>query len=57
MIRSKAVPPKAAMQSLKIRIASKNGRVQMSALGVSQILGLAAVDSSGDGEPALGGLA
>lgn len=35
MIRSKAVQPKLAMQSLKRRVASKNGRVQMYALGVS----------------------
>ena len=35
VIRSKAVQPKAAMQSLKRRVASKNGRVQMYALGVS----------------------
>jgi growth factor-regulated tyrosine kinase substrate len=35
MIRSKTIPPRAAMQSLKSRIANKNGRVQMSALGVS----------------------
>lgn len=37
MIRSKAVQPKIAMQSLKRRIASKNGRVQMYAIGVSDI--------------------
>lgn len=36
MIRSKTVPPKIAMQSLKLRVAGKNGRVQMSALGVSR---------------------
>lgn len=35
MIRSKAVQPKLAMQSLKRRVGSKNGRVQMYALGVS----------------------
>ncbi|WVR07579.1 hypothetical protein IAU60_004621 [Kwoniella sp. DSM 27419] len=35
MIRSKAVLPKVAMQSLKRRIASKNGRVQMYALGLT----------------------
>ncbi len=35
LIRSKAVLPKPAMQSLKKRVASKNGRVQMYALGVS----------------------
>ena len=35
LIRSKAVQPKPAMQSLKKRVASKNGRVQMYALGVS----------------------
>ncbi|WVQ81885.1 vacuolar protein sorting-associated protein 27 [Cryptococcus sp. DSM 104549] len=34
MIRSKAVLPKIAMQSLKRRIASKNGRVQMYAIGL-----------------------
>ena len=37
MIRSKAIQPKMAMQSLKKRIASKNGRVQMYAIGVSDI--------------------
>lgn len=36
LIRSKAVQPKPAMQSLKRRIASKNGRVQMYAMAVSQ---------------------
>ncbi|WRT68369.1 uncharacterized protein IL334_005345 [Kwoniella shivajii] len=35
MIRSKAVLPKMAMQSLKRRIAGKNGRVQMYALGLT----------------------
>ncbi|WWD19042.1 hypothetical protein CI109_103500 [Kwoniella shandongensis] len=35
MIRSKAVLPKMAMQSLKRRIASKNGRVQMYAIGLT----------------------
>ncbi|OXC69142.1 vacuolar protein sorting-associated protein 27 [Cryptococcus neoformans] len=35
MIRSKAVQPKMAMQSLKKRIASKNGRVQMYAIGLT----------------------
>lgn len=35
MIRSKAVQPKAAMQSLKRRVGSQNGRVQMYAIGVS----------------------
>lgn len=35
MIRSKAVQPKPAMQSLKRRIASQNQRVQMYALSVS----------------------
>lgn len=35
MIRSKAVQPKPAMQSLKKRVASPNGRVQMYALSVS----------------------
>jgi growth factor-regulated tyrosine kinase substrate len=35
MIRSKAVEPKPAMQALKQRVASKNGRVQMYALNVS----------------------
>lgn len=35
MIRSKAVQPKPAMQSLKRRITSPNGRVQMYALSVS----------------------
>ncbi|KAK1927083.1 hypothetical protein DB88DRAFT_533845 [Papiliotrema laurentii] len=34
LIRSKAVQPKLAMQSLKKRVASKNGRVQMYALGL-----------------------
>jgi growth factor-regulated tyrosine kinase substrate len=37
LIRSKAVQPKPAMQSLKRRIASKNGRVQMYAMAVSQL--------------------
>jgi growth factor-regulated tyrosine kinase substrate len=35
MIRAKTVQPKLAMQSLKRRVASKNGRVQMYAIGVS----------------------
>lgn len=35
LIRSKAVPPKLAMQSLKRRVQSKNARVQMYALSVS----------------------
>lgn len=35
LIRSKAVQPKPAMQSLKRRITSPNGRVQMYALSVS----------------------
>ncbi|KAL7422807.1 Vacuolar protein-sorting-associated protein 27 [Cryptotrichosporon argae] len=34
MVRSKAVLPKPAMQSLKRRVASKNGRVQMYALNL-----------------------
>ncbi len=34
MIRSKAVQPKPAMQSLKRRVGSRNGRVQMYALSV-----------------------
>ncbi|TXT08618.1 hypothetical protein VHUM_02746 [Vanrija humicola] len=34
MIRSKAVEPKPAMQALKQRVASKNGRVQMYALNL-----------------------
>ncbi|ORY35602.1 hypothetical protein BCR39DRAFT_511030 [Naematelia encephala] len=34
LVRSKAVQPKPAMQSLKRRVASKNGRVQMYALGL-----------------------
>lgn len=37
MIRSKAVLPKPAMQSLKKRVGSPNGRVQMYALSVSHI--------------------
>jgi growth factor-regulated tyrosine kinase substrate len=37
LIRSKAVQPKPAMQSLKRRVASKNGRVQMYAMAVSQL--------------------
>lgn len=47
LIRSKTVPAKAAMQSLRTRIASKNGRVQMSALGVSALgpLGFILTDS------------
>ena len=35
LIRSKAVQPKPAMQSLKRRVTSPNGRVQMYALSVS----------------------
>ena len=35
MIRSKAVLPKPAMQSLKRRIADQNGRVKMYAISVS----------------------
>ena len=35
MIRAKTVPPKLAMQTLKRRVGSKNGRVQMYGLGVS----------------------
>jgi hypothetical protein len=35
MIRSKAVQPKPAMQALKLRVASKNARVQMYAMSVS----------------------
>lgn len=34
LIRSKTVPAKPAMQSLKTRLSSKNGRVQMSAMGL-----------------------
>lgn len=37
LIRSKTVLPKPAMQSLRRRVASKNGRVQMYAIGVSDI--------------------
>jgi hypothetical protein len=36
LIRSKAVQPKLAMQSLKRRVTSPNGRVQMYALSVSR---------------------
>ncbi|WVQ74902.1 hypothetical protein IAR50_004510 [Cryptococcus sp. DSM 104548] len=35
MVRAKTVPPKLAMQSLKRRIASKNGRVQMYAISLT----------------------
>lgn len=37
LIRSKTVLPKSAVLSLKTRLASKNGRVQMSVLGVSSL--------------------
>lgn len=37
LIRSKAVQPKPAMQSLKRRVSSKNGRVQMYAMAVSRL--------------------
>lgn len=38
LIRSKAVQPKPAMQALKKRIATRNGRVQISALSVRRSL-------------------
>lgn len=37
LIRSKAVQPKPAMQSLKRRVQSKNARVQMYALSVCPV--------------------